>query len=54
MSEFRLPDVGEGLEQAEIIEWLVAPGETVQARLRSKRWVPLEVEEVKDFRGRVG
>ena len=29
MSEFRLPDVGEGLEQAEIIEWLVAPGDEV-------------------------
>ncbi|MEM9889977.1 MAG: dihydrolipoamide acetyltransferase family protein [Actinomycetota bacterium] len=29
MSEFRLPDVGEGLEEAEIVEWLVAEGESV-------------------------
>lgn len=28
--EFRLPDVGEGLEEAEIIEWLVAPGDTIR------------------------
>lgn len=27
--EFRLPDVGEGLEQGEIVAWLVAPGDTV-------------------------
>ncbi|WP_171116973.1 MULTISPECIES: dihydrolipoamide acetyltransferase family protein [Streptomyces] len=27
--EFRLPDVGEGLQDAEIIRWLVAPGDTV-------------------------
>lgn len=29
MTDFRLPDVGEGLEQAEILEWLVAPGDIV-------------------------
>ncbi len=29
-SEFTLPDVGEGLESAEIIEWLVSEGEVVQ------------------------
>ncbi len=29
MIEFRLPDVGEGLEEGEIIRWLVAPGDTV-------------------------
>ncbi len=28
--EFRLPDVGEGLEEAEIIEWLVAPGDSIR------------------------
>ncbi len=28
--EFRLPDVGEGLDQAEIVEWLVAAGDTVE------------------------
>lgn len=27
--DFRLPDVGEGLDQAEIVEWLVAEGDTV-------------------------
>lgn len=26
---FRLPDVGEGLDEAEIVRWLVAPGDTV-------------------------
>ena len=30
MTEFRLPDVGEGLESAEIVEWLVAEGDQVQ------------------------
>ena len=28
--EFKLPDVGEGLTEAEIVNWLVAPGDTVQ------------------------
>ncbi|WP_306434327.1 biotin/lipoyl-containing protein, partial [Streptomyces leeuwenhoekii] len=28
--EFRMPDVGEGLRDAEIIRWLVAPGDTVE------------------------
>jgi len=28
-SEFPLPDVGEGLTEAEIVEWKVAPGDTV-------------------------
>src|SRR5882757_1156294 len=27
--EFRMPDVGEGLQDAEIIRWLVRPGDTV-------------------------
>jgi len=27
--EFQLPDVGEGLEEGEIVAWLVAPGDTV-------------------------
>jgi 2-oxoisovalerate dehydrogenase E2 component (dihydrolipoyl transacylase) len=29
-NEFSLPDVGEGLTEAEIVEWKVAPGDTVQ------------------------
>ena len=28
--EFLLPDVGEGLDSAEIVEWLVGEGETVE------------------------
>ncbi len=27
---FHLPDVGEGLTEAEIVSWLVAPGDTVE------------------------
>lgn len=27
--EFKLPDVGEGLSEAEIITWLVEPGDEV-------------------------
>lgn len=29
MSQFRLPDLGEGLEEAQLVEWLVQPGDTV-------------------------
>jgi pyruvate dehydrogenase E2 component (dihydrolipoamide acetyltransferase) len=29
--EFRLPDIGEGLTEAEIVRWLVAEGDSVQA-----------------------
>lgn len=28
-NEFHLPDVGEGLTEAEIVEWRVAPGDSV-------------------------
>jgi pyruvate dehydrogenase E2 component (dihydrolipoamide acetyltransferase) len=28
-SQFRLPDLGEGLEEAQLVQWLVRPGETV-------------------------
>ena len=28
--EFRLPDLGEGLEEGEIVEWLVQEGESVE------------------------
>ncbi len=27
--EFKMPDVGEGLTEAEILKWLVRPGDTV-------------------------
>ncbi len=29
--EFRLPDMGEGLTEAEIVRWLIAEGESVDA-----------------------
>jgi pyruvate dehydrogenase E2 component (dihydrolipoamide acetyltransferase) len=29
IAEFRLPDLGEGLTEAEVIQWLVAPGDVV-------------------------
>ena len=33
LREFRLPDVGEGLTEGEILQWLVAVGDTVTALL---------------------
>ncbi|MDO9398069.1 MAG: biotin/lipoyl-containing protein, partial [Herbiconiux sp.] len=29
-SQFHLPDVGEGLTEAEIVSWKVAPGDTIE------------------------
>lgn len=29
ITEFRLPDLGEGLTEAEVVQWLVAPGDSV-------------------------
>ncbi|HCS61646.1 MAG TPA: 2-oxo acid dehydrogenase subunit E2, partial [Microbacterium sp.] len=29
IEQFRLPDLGEGLAEADIVQWLVAPGDTV-------------------------
>ncbi|MGB8943954.1 MAG: biotin/lipoyl-containing protein, partial [Streptomyces sp.] len=29
LAEFKMPDVGEGLTEAEILKWFVAPGDTV-------------------------
>lgn len=29
IEEFRLPDLGEGLTEADVVQWLVAPGDTV-------------------------
>ncbi|MFD5316452.1 dihydrolipoamide acetyltransferase family protein [Streptomyces sp. NPDC127098] len=40
--EFRMPDVGEGLTEAEILKWLVQPGDTV-----SDGQVVVEVETAK-------
>lgn len=30
IAEFRLPDLGEGLTEAEVVQWLVAPGDAVE------------------------
>ena len=30
MKQFKLPDVGEGLTEAEIVSWKVKPGDTVK------------------------
>ena len=30
MQEFRLPDLGEGMHEAEIVQWLVKPGDTIK------------------------
>lgn len=29
MQEFKLPDLGEGMQEAEVVEWLVKPGDTL-------------------------
>ncbi len=43
-SEFELPDVGEGLTEAEIVQWKVAPGDTV-----SVNQVLVEIETAKSL-----
>ncbi|HWU57283.1 MAG TPA: biotin/lipoyl-containing protein, partial [Microbacteriaceae bacterium] len=43
-SEFLLPDVGEGLTEAEIVSWKVAPGDTV-----SLNQVLVEIETAKSL-----
>ncbi|MGN6327142.1 dihydrolipoamide acetyltransferase family protein [Pseudolysinimonas sp.] len=43
-SEFPLPDVGEGLTEAEIVQWKVAPGDTVQVNQ-----VLVEIETAKSL-----
>lgn len=30
MQEFKLPDLGEGMQEAQIVEWLVGPGDTLK------------------------
>ena len=38
--QFKLPDVGEGLTEAEIVEWKVKPGDTVRSTRSSSRSRP--------------
>ena len=42
-SDFLLPDVGEGLTEAEIVEWRVKAGETVRFRVRNDGQLPHEM-----------
>ncbi|WP_304481751.1 biotin/lipoyl-containing protein, partial [Cryobacterium sp. N22] len=44
VSRFTLPDVGEGLTEAEIVEWKVAPGDTI-----SINQVLVEIETAKSL-----
>jgi pyruvate dehydrogenase E2 component (dihydrolipoyllysine-residue acetyltransferase) len=30
MQEFKLPDLGEGMQEAEVVEWLIKPGDTLK------------------------
>ncbi len=30
MQEFKLPDLGEGMHEAEIVQWLIKPGDTLK------------------------
>src|SRR6266571_3389980 len=30
MQEFKLPDLGEGMQEAEIVQWLIKPGDTIK------------------------
>src|SRR5262250_2341198 len=30
MQEFKLPDLGEGMQEAEVVEWLVKAGDTIK------------------------
>src|SRR5262252_177333 len=30
MQEFKLPDIGEGMQEAEVVEWLVKAGDTIK------------------------
>jgi 2-oxoisovalerate dehydrogenase E2 component (dihydrolipoyl transacylase) len=44
VQQFHLPDVGEGLTEAEIVTWLVAPGDTVEVNQ-----VVVEIETAKSL-----
>ncbi len=30
MQEFKLPDLGEGMHEAEVVQWLIKPGDTIK------------------------
>ena len=45
MAEFKLPDVGEGLTEAEIVTWKVKEGDTVAIRESMKMEMPVEAED---------
>ena len=51
IAEFRLPDLGEGLTEAEVVTWLVAPGDTVTlnqtlAEVETAKAVKRAIEDV--------
>ena len=37
MGTFKLPDLGEGLAEAEIVQWHVAVGDTVRIEMKDDR-----------------
>ena len=60
IQDFRLPDLGEGLPEAELVQWLVAEGDTVaglelqdnQQLLedRVKAWLRARISEIETRR----
>ena len=59
MAEFKLPDVGEGLTEGEILQWMVKPGDTVTAAPSGReagahKVFRIENEDVLDLDARPG